>query len=90
MSARGFTLVELLIALTILSLLSVLGYRAVAALSATEARLATEAEQWRTLDRLFSRLEGDCREAVARDVRNGDAIEPAWLGTIDGDGNAVL
>lgn len=87
---RGFTLVELLIALAILSLLAVLGYRAVASLGQTEARLAFEAGKWRTLDTLFSRVEGDCRQAIARDVRTGDRVDPAWLGTIDGDGNSVL
>jgi general secretion pathway protein J len=86
----GFTLVELLIALAILSLLAVLGYRAVASLGDTQARLSAEAEQWRTLDRIFSRLEADCRQAVPRDVRTGDGVEPAWLATLDGNGNGVL
>lgn len=86
----GFTLIELLIALAILSLLSLLGYRAVASLGDTQVRLTAEAEQWRTLDRVFSRIEGDCREAVARDIRMGEGVEPAWLGTIDQNGNAVL
>jgi general secretion pathway protein J len=86
----GFTLVELLIALAILSLLAVLGYRAVASLGDTQVRLSAEAEQWRTLDRLFSRLEGDCRQAMPRDVRTGDAVEPAWLGVVDANGNAAL
>lgn len=87
---RGFTLVELLVALLILGLLSVLSYRAVAALATTETRLAQEAERWRTLDHLFARLEADCRAAQPRDVRSGDAVEPAWLGMIDESGNSVL
>ena len=88
--ARGFTLVELLVALAILSLLAVLGYRAVASLGETEARLAIEADRWRSLDAAFSRLESDCREAIARDARNGDRVDPAWLGTVDAEGNAML
>ena len=87
---RGFTLIEILIALAILSLLAVLGYRAVASLGDTEARLSSEAEKWRRLDGLFSRLESDCREAIPRSVRAGDRLDPAWLGTTDGDGNSAL
>ena len=87
---HGFTLVELLIALAILGLLSVLGYRAIAALATSETRLAEEAERWRTLDHLFARLEADCRAAQPRDVRTGEATEPAWLGSIDDAGNGVL
>jgi general secretion pathway protein J len=87
---RGFTLIEILIALAILSLLAVLGYRAVASLGDTEARLSSEAEKWRRLDGLFSRLESDCREAIPRGVRAGDRLDPAWLGTTDTDGNSAL
>ncbi|MDQ6619940.1 MAG: type II secretion system minor pseudopilin GspJ [Pseudomonadota bacterium] len=86
----GFTLIELLIAVTILALLSILGYRAVASLADTEVRLSAEAEQWRTLDRLFSRMEGDFRTAIPREVRLGDSREPAWVGLIDQNGNSVL
>jgi len=87
---EGFTLVELLVALAILALLSLMGYRAVAALSDSEARLAEESDRWRTLDGFFTRLEMDAREAVPRDVRVGNAIEAAWYGGVDGDGNAML
>ena len=61
---RGFTLLELLVALAIFSLLSVLGYRAVAALTASESQLSAEAQRWQALDALFARLEGDFRQAV--------------------------
>jgi general secretion pathway protein J len=87
---RGFTLVELLIALAILGMLSVLGYRAVSALTASETQLAAEAERWRALDALFVRLEADCRQALPRDVRNGAGTEPAWLASLDGAGNSAL
>jgi general secretion pathway protein J len=86
----GFTLVELLIALAVLAVLAVLGYRAVATLSGTQARLAAEAEQWRVLDAFFARLEGDCRQALPRPVRAGDAVEPAWWGAVDARGEGEL
>jgi general secretion pathway protein J len=87
---RGFTLLELLVALTILALLSVLGYRAIASLSDSEFRLTEETQRWRSLDLLFTRLEADLRAAQPRDVRTGSATAPAWLGGPDFAGNALL
>ncbi len=86
----GFTLLELLVALSILALLSILGYRAIAALADSEERLSTETARWRSLDQLFMRLEGDLRQAMPRTVRTAATTEPAWLGTVDDDGNADL
>src|SRR4051812_40401633 len=85
---NGFTLLELLIAISILALLSVLGYRALSALTDSEVRLTSEATRWRTLDQLFTRLEADMRMAQPRAIRTPVGNEPAWLGTTDNDGNA--
>ena len=90
MAARGFTLVELLVALAILALLSVLGYRSIASLTDSEVRLSAETGRWRSLDALFTRLEADLRQAQPRGARIAGGIEPAWLGGADFDGNADL
>ena len=87
---RGFTLLEVLVAIAISAVIAVLGYRALAALSDSESRLAAEATRWRTLDLFFARLEGDLREAIPRSARLGESREPAWLATVDGNGNAML
>jgi len=87
---RGFTLVEVVIAVAIVALLSLLGYRALAALSDSEEKLAAEATRWRTLDLFFARLEGDLRQAMPRPARSADMREPPWLGAADAAGNAVL
>jgi general secretion pathway protein J len=88
--ARGFTLIEILIALAILALVTVLGYRAVSSLTESEARLAAESQRWRGLDALFARLESDMRLAQPRAVRVSATSEPAWLASADGSGNAQL
>jgi general secretion pathway protein J len=88
--ARGFTLLELLVALSILALLSLLGYRAIAALADGEVRLSSETARWRALDQLYTRLEADARQALPRAARTGDTTEPAWIGDVDQDGNAYL
>ncbi|HEV8502309.1 MAG TPA: type II secretion system minor pseudopilin GspJ [Casimicrobiaceae bacterium] len=87
---RGFTLVEVLIALAILAVIGVLAYRAMAALADGEARLAVETSRWTTLDAVFVRLESDLRAAVPRAVRHGTAREPAFVADVDGAGNALF
>lgn len=86
----GFTLIELLIALSILALVATLGYRALAALTDSESRLAAEGTHWRNLDALFARIEADARAALPRDVRTGAGTEPAWLGAVGAAGDAEL
>jgi general secretion pathway protein J len=87
---RGFTLIEVLLALLILAVIAVLGYRAVSSLSDSETKLSNEATRWRTLDLFFSRLEGDLRQAMPRPARFGDARAPAWIGSADVNGNSTL
>ncbi len=87
--ARGFTLVEALLALAIFGVIAVLAYRATSSLASGEARLSAEAQRWRTLETLFTRIEADFRQAVPRSVRAGAQVEPAWLGTRHGNASAV-
>ena len=83
---RGFTLLEVLIAIGIVAVIALLGYRALAALSEAETRLAAEATRWRTLDLFFARLEGDMRQAVPRPARAGAVREAPWVGFITDSG----
>lgn len=88
-AARGFTLVEALLALAIFGVIAVLAYRATSSLASGEAQLSAEAQRWRTLETLFMRIEADFRQAVPRSVRSGAQVEPAWLGTRSGNASAV-
>jgi general secretion pathway protein J len=87
---RGFTLVEVLVALALLAITAALAYRGTAALVEGETRLASEAARWRTLDAVFARLEADLRQAQPRAVRVGTAREPAWIAAIDGNGSSAI
>jgi len=87
---HAFTLLEVLIAVAIVATLSLLGYRALAAMSESEAQLSNEATRWRTLDLFFARLEGDLRQAIPRSGRFEQGQEPAWLAGSDVEGNASL
>ena len=88
---RGFTLIEILVALAILGVVALLAYRATAAMTDGEARLAAESARWRSLDRLFARIEADLRQAVPRGSRHGGIVEPAWWAqSADSAGNSTL
>jgi len=87
---RGFTLVEVLVALAILAITAALAYRGTAALVDGEARLTAEAARWRTLDAVFTRFEGDVRQAQPRSVRVGAAREPAWLAATEAHGSSAI
>ena len=87
---RGFTLIEVLVALALMALVAVLAWRATASLVDGEARLSGEAQRWRMLDAAFARLEGDLRQALPRGVRSASGIEPAWIGAVEAHGASAI
>jgi general secretion pathway protein J len=90
-SAHGFTLVEALVAVAILAIVALIAWRATAAMTDSEARLADETARWRQLDALMTRIEADMREAIPRGVRHGASREDAWdAAPTDAAGNTSL
>jgi prepilin-type N-terminal cleavage/methylation domain-containing protein len=59
----GMTLVEILIAMAIASLMTLTGWRAVDALQTSRDRVVAEAAQWQRVDDFFVTLEADLRRA---------------------------
>ena len=76
-TTRGFTLVEALVAIAILGLVALLAWRATAAMTDSEARLANESARWRELDAVVARIEADLRAALPRRSHTGNATEAA-------------
>lgn len=90
-AARGFTLVEALVAIAILALVAMIAWRATAAMTDGEVRLSAESTRWQHLDALLTRMEADMRTAIPRAARHGAQVEPAWLATTDdAAGNTAL
>ncbi len=87
---RGFTLIEVLVALSLLALTALLAWRATAALVDGEVRLSDEARRWRTLDLAFARLEADFRQAEPRAIRTSKGSEPAWLAATEVNGASAI
>ena len=81
---RGFTLVEVLVALAILAIFATFAWQATASLVDGEARLSAEAKRWQRLDAVFARLDADVRAAVPRSIRVAPRREPAFVGAADG------
>lgn len=93
MKQRGFTLVEMLVALTIFALMSVLAYRGMTAVMQTREHLTEDNRRWRDIALTLAQLEQDMDLAVDRPVRdNGDLLLPSLIGNpqISGANDAQL
>ena len=79
--AKGFTLIEVLIAVTIFAVMSAFAYRALSSILTARERVAEENQKWRSIATFFARLEMDLTNATARDIRNSNnLIESAFVG----------
>ena len=82
--ARGFTLIEVLSALFILSLLALMSYRGLGAVLDAREHTRNETEKWRRVSAFFARFERDVLLAAPRPVRAISAtsagISPPWRG----------
>src|SRR5262249_48193255 len=74
--ARGFTLLEVLIALAIMATLAVTAYRALSGMLDGEVQVAQERDRWRDLDLFFTRFEHDVGHMLPRAYRLGDTAFP--------------
>lgn len=77
----GFTLLELLVAISIFALISAIAYGSLSRFMSDRVRLESEHEFWQSLSLVFVRLEDDLSQARERKVR--DLIgtsQPAFRG----------
>lgn len=80
-ATRGFTLIELMVAVAIFAAIAAIAYGSIAALLSARERLESAETQLRSLQTALSTFERDIRSAVARPVREpyGDS-RPALIG----------
>lgn len=71
---KGFTLLEILIALAIFALLSAISYTGLNAVLDSRERLATENQKWRDLALIFGRIEQDIANAAPRSIRDSSGL----------------
>ena len=92
-SQRGFTLVELLVALAIFAVISVTAYRGLNSALETRDHLMADNRKWRELALFFAQMKEGMTSAVNRPVRDSsDLLSPAFLGKPDvvGEDDAQL
>lgn len=79
--AAGFTLLEVLVAISIFALLGVASYRVLSSVMQTDERLAQRNEELRRLNRAFWVMQQDFEQIVPRSVRESSAggTAPNWL-----------
>ncbi|MHB8667856.1 MAG: type II secretion system minor pseudopilin GspJ [Burkholderiales bacterium] len=87
--ARGFTLVEIMTALLVLSLLALMSYRGLGAVLDARDHVKQETDKWRHVAAFFARFERDVELAAPRSVRSADGQAPAWIGTPPGTDTAA-
>lgn len=77
-SSRGFTLLELLVALSIFALVSVIAYTGLQTTLTTRDQVQAGAERLNQLQRTFSIIEQDLTQAINRSIRDrfGDPRAP--------------
>jgi len=68
---RGFTLVELLVAISILAIVAVLGWRGLDSIVRARASLTAQMETTRGMQLAFAQLQSDCEHITRSDVING-------------------
>lgn len=68
MRRRGFTLVELLVAISILAIVAVLGWRGLDGIIRARVALTNQMESTRGMQLAFAQMQSDCEHIAGRDV----------------------
>ncbi len=68
MRKRGFTLVELLVAISILAIVAVLGWRGLDGIIRARVALTNQMESTRGMQLAFAQMQSDCEHIAGRDV----------------------
>jgi general secretion pathway protein J len=85
--ARGFSLIELLVALAVFAALAAAAYGGLAQIAATRGALAKQQDRFAQVVRAVSMLERDLRQAISRPVRGNGSSE--WLPALEGAGDRI-
>lgn len=72
--AKGFTLMEVLVAISIFALIGVASYRVLNSVMQADERVALRSEQMRAVNRAFWLLQQDAEQLMRRDVRDSGGV----------------
>ena len=89
----GFTLIEILIALAVFSVLAIIAYRGVARMATVKLALDADNRKWRELTVALARMDDDFSQVAARPYRDeGGTAQPSVRGSagaIDANGAQI-
>lgn len=77
MRARGFTLLEVLVAISIFALIGIASYRVLSGVMQADERLAARAQQMRSVNRALWIMQQDIEQLLKRNVRGADGATSA-------------
>jgi len=77
--ARGFTLVELLVAVAVLAVIAAVSLRGLDSILGTQSHLQAEARRWGDIAMAMAQLSGDLAQAVSRPARDASGRHDAAL-----------
>jgi general secretion pathway protein J len=81
--ARGFTLIEVLVTLLILTALALLSYRGLDTVLTARDQVTAETDKWLQLNAAMTRFKQDVQLAAPYAQRGSTMSGPAWLGKVD-------
>jgi general secretion pathway protein J len=90
MRARGFTLLEVMVAISIFALIGIASYRVLSGVMQADERLAARAQQMRAVNRALWILQQDIEQMLPRNVRSADGAIPAPKNYLVVDNEAEL
>lgn len=74
---RGFTLMEVLVAISIFALIGVASYRVLSSVMEADKHVAVRTEQMRSVNRAFWLLQQDVEQLMKRSVRDANGVAPS-------------
>lgn len=84
----GFTLIEILVALTVFSIMALVAYQGLERMTGIKLHLDQEMRFWRDLTRVFDRIETDFTQLSSRSWRNAAGkVQPPLLSSKKDDGS---
>jgi general secretion pathway protein J len=83
--ARGFTLLEVLVAISIFALIGLASYRVLSSVIQADERLAARNTELRTVNRAFWLMQQDIEQLVQRPVRGADGAAQSYLEVNSGE-----
>lgn len=83
MQHKGFTLIEVLVALLILSAMALMSYRGLSAVLTAREQVTTETKKWQSVTAFLSRFEQDIQLSASYPARSVSGNTASWIGSTD-------